>query len=105
MKDIEAEVLEFVRHELSCKVDVDSSLNICEHATVAEDIYDMMDKYSAIFNIDCSQIHWRRYFPQKVLPFLPNAVLPTRLKSDRHKPDSFTVSMLIDSAKAGRWLY
>ncbi|WP_155487322.1 DUF1493 family protein, partial [Yersinia mollaretii] len=26
-------------------------------------------------------------------------------KSDRHKPEPFTVRMLIESAKAGRWLY
>lgn len=105
MRDVETEVLKFVQDELRSEVGTDSPLNIGEHATVPEDIYEMMDKYAETFHVDCSGIHWRRYFPQVVLPFLPNRILPERLRSDRHKPHRFTVSMLIESAKAGRWLY
>lgn len=105
MRDVETEVLKFVTDELRCQVDADSSLNTGEHATVPEDIYEMMDKYAETFNVDCSLICWRCYFPQVVLPFLPNKILPERLKSDRHKAEPFTVNMLIESAKAGRWIY
>ncbi|AJJ63898.1 DUF1493 family protein [Yersinia aldovae] len=99
-------VLQFVKDELRCRqLQTDSSLSTGEHQTVPEDIYELMDKYSEKFNVDCSKIHWRRYFPQVVFPFLPNAILSEHLKSDRHKPEPFTVRMLIESAKAGRWLY
>ncbi|CNI29091.1 MULTISPECIES: DUF1493 family protein [Yersinia] len=99
-------VLQFVKDELRCcQLQIDSSLSTGEHQTVPEDIYELMDKYSEKFNVDCSKIYWRRYFPQVVFPFLPNSILHERLKSDRHKPEPLTVHMLIESAKASRWLY
>ncbi|EJF31676.1 MULTISPECIES: DUF1493 family protein [Enterobacteriaceae] len=106
MIELERAVLQFVKTELGdSSIEVSSSLSTGKHQTVPEDILDMMDKYSAKFNVDCSNIHWRRYFPQTVLPFLPNCILPERLKSDRHNPELFTIGMMIESAKAGRWLY
>lgn len=104
--DTDAEVLQFVKDELRCRqLQANSSLSNGKHQTVPEDIYELMDKYSEKFNVDCSNIYWRRYFPKIVFPFLPNAILCERFKSDRHKPEPFTVQMLIESAKAGRWLY
>ncbi|WON78505.1 DUF1493 family protein [Serratia sp. UGAL515B_01] len=106
MMNTDETVLQFVKDELRCsQLSPDSSLSTGEHQTVPEDIYELIDKYSEKFNVDCSKIHWRRYFPQTVFPFLPNRILPDRLKSDRHKPEQLTVHMLIESAKAGRWLY
>lgn len=106
MKPIDVAILEFAREELRCKdLERDSSLSTGEHLTVSEDVYELTDKYAQLFNVDCSAINWRLYFPLQILPFLPNGILPARLKSDRHKAAPFTIRMLIESAKAGRWLY
>ncbi|MGB8666067.1 MAG: DUF1493 family protein [Serratia inhibens] len=106
MTPIDNVVLQFVREELRCyQLDIDSSLNIGEHKTVPEDVYELIDCYAKKFNVDCSKIYWRRYFPRIILPFLPNGIMPKCMKSDRHKPEPFTIRMLIESAKAGRWLY
>lgn len=106
MISIDEDVLTFVRKELRCEeLDIDSSLSTGRHLTVREDVYELVDKYVEVFGVDCSAINWRRYFPILILPFLPNRILPTRLRSDRHKPQPFTVKMLAESAKAGRWLY
>ncbi|WP_017349137.1 DUF1493 family protein [Pantoea sp. A4] len=106
MKSLDATVLKFVRDELRCKeLEIDSSLSSGEFLTVREDVYELVDKYAEVFDVDCSAINWRRYFPILTLPFLPNVILPERLRSDRHEPEAFTVGMLIESAKAGRWIY
>lgn len=106
MTSPEEAVLKFVREELHCEsLNPDSSLSTGEQLTVKEDVYELVDKYADQFCVDCSNINWRRYFPVLILPFLPNGLLPVRLKSDRHKPEPFTIRMLIESARAGRWLY
>lgn len=106
MKSLDETVLEFVRDELRCKgLSSDSSLSTGEHLTAREDVYELIDKYVAVFDVDCSTLNWRRYFPILILPFLPNGILPACLRSDRHKSVPFMVRMLIESAKVGRWLY
>jgi hypothetical protein len=106
MTSIDDSVLEFVKNELRCnELDINSSLSTGRHLTVREDVYDLVDKYADVFGVDCSCINWRRYFPIHILPFLPNRILPERLRSDRHQPEPFTVKMLVESAKAGRWLF
>ncbi|UIA89341.1 DUF1493 family protein [Erwinia tracheiphila] len=79
--------------------------NTGKYLTVREDVYELVDKYVEVFGVDCSSIDWRRYFPILILPFLPNRIMSARLCSDRHKPQPFTVRMLVESAKAGHWLY
>lgn len=106
MTSVDDTVLKFVRDELRCEeLDIDSSLSTGKYLTVREDVYELVDKYVEVFGVDCSSINWRRYFPILILPFLPNRIMPARLRSDRHKPQPFTVRMLVESAKAGRWLY
>lgn len=106
MKSLDVTVLEFVRDELRCKeLEIDSSLSTGKYLTVREDVYELVDKYVEVFGVDCSSVNWRRYFPILILPFLPNCIMPARLRSDRHKPEPLTVRMLVESAKAGRWLY
>ncbi|MGV3345035.1 DUF1493 family protein [Enterobacteriaceae bacterium LUAb1] len=106
MMPIDSAILQFVRNELCCsQLELDSSINIGEHQTIPEDVYDLIDSYAEKFNVDCSKICWRRYFPQVVLPFLPNYILPRFMQSDRNKPELFTIRMLVESAKVGHWIY
>ncbi|MFE8103267.1 DUF1493 family protein [Brenneria goodwinii] len=102
---LEKEVLAFVQAELSAKLQIDSSLTTGDRVTVIEDVYEMIEKYSVRFGVDCTTINWRKYYPRPGIPIIPNFLLPERLKTDHHEPAPLTVRMLVESAKAGRWLY
>ncbi|MEQ4529744.1 MAG: DUF1493 family protein [Mixta sp.] len=52
------------------------------------DAYDLLERYVELFNIEPSDIDFERYFPESL--------------SKNHDP--LTIQLLIDSAKAGRWL-
>lgn len=52
------------------------------------DAYDLLEKYTEIFGIEPSEIDFQNYFPDNF--------------SNKHDP--LTIQLLIDSAKAGRWL-
>jgi len=52
-----------------------------------------------------SGFNFNSYFPNAGIRFLPNAILPRYLRTDHHVPEPLTVSMLIESAEAGRWLF
>ncbi|MGQ3906475.1 DUF1493 family protein [Mixta calida] len=104
--DKENEILQFVRQELSAhELGIDDSLTSGRSMTVFEDVFDMMERFSERFAVDCSDINWFKYYPRVGIPFLPNFLLPEKLKTDRSQPARFTVRMLAESAKAGRWLY
>ncbi len=53
------------------------------------DAYELMERYVEKFNVEPSDIDFGKYFPEDF--------------SKNHPP--LTVGMLIESAKAGRWLY
>lgn len=104
--NIELDIVNFARKELSAPgLDVDTSLTTGKEATVIEDLIEMVEKYSKTFNVDCSTLNWQKYVPNAGIPFLPNTILPKFLKTDHHEPAPLTINMLIESAKAGRWLY
>lgn len=103
--NLETDVLAFVQQELSAKLELDSSLTTGSTATIPEDVYEMIEKYSIHFGVDCSEIEWLKYFPRPGIPIIPNFLLPERLKTDHHEPAPLTIRMLVESAKAGRWLY
>ncbi|QGY32624.1 DUF1493 family protein [Pantoea cypripedii] len=52
------------------------------------DAYELLEKYVERFNIEASEIDFSQYFPEDF--------------SEKH--DRLTIQLLIDSAKAGRWL-
>lgn len=81
MTTVDDAVLNFVRDELRCEaLDIDSSLSTGKYLTVAEDVYELVDKYVEAFGVDCHSMDWRRYFPGLILPFLPNPLLPAILR-------------------------
>lgn len=60
---------------------------------------DLMDKYFSEFNVQRDNFSVEIYFPYEPFswnPFKKRILIPV--------PD-FTIGMLIESAKAGRWLY
>lgn len=101
-----SEILQFVRDELSAnRLGIDDSLTFGDSMTVFEDVFAMMERFSERYGVDCSSIDWLKYYSPVGIPFLPNFLLPAKLKTDRTPPVPLTVSMLIESERAGRWLY
>jgi len=105
-ENIEHKVYEFVRPyagtylfnlkkvELTPDTDLDSDLNIDEL-----EVEDLMDNFFEKFNVARGNFKLRTYYPYESFswnPFKKSPPIPV--------PD-FTLHMLIESAKAGRWLY
>ncbi|ELQ6063312.1 DUF1493 family protein [Cronobacter sakazakii] len=82
----------------------EDSLSTGQYCVLPEDAHAFFGEYFAVFNINDSSFDFSKYFPQEGIFFLPNAILPDYLKSDKHQPAPLTVKMLIASAKAGRWI-
>lgn len=83
----------------------DASLSTGQRGVLPEDAYDFIMEYSKSLNVDMTSFDFRKYFPNEGVRFLPNAILPKYMRTDRHKPETLTVKMLIESAEAGCWLY
>lgn len=83
----------------------DASLNTGRKSVLPEDARDFLEEYSDILHVDMAHFDFRKYFPNTGIWFLPNAILPRHMQTDHHEPTALTVHMLIESAKAGRWLY
>ena len=104
--DKESEILQLVRNELSAnRLGIDDSVTSGNSMTVFEDVFAMMERFSGRYGVECSSIDWLKYYPPAGIPFLPDFLLPAKLKTDRTLPVPLTVRMLIESERAGRWLY
>ncbi|MEQ4530954.1 MAG: DUF1493 family protein [Mixta sp.] len=69
----------------------------------SEDALDLIEEYAMKYNIAVSDIPFTKYFPNEKSLF--DIFTPKHLKSTGEKVEPLTVRMLIESAKAGRWLY
>lgn len=83
----------------------DASLNTGKEVVLPEDALDFLEEYFEKLKVDIASFEFRRYFPNEGVGFLPNAILPKYMRTDKHKPEPLTVKMLIESARAGKWLY
>lgn len=83
----------------------EASLSTGKKSVLPEEALDFLEKYSEMLNVDMSEFNFSLYFPNEGIRFLPDAILPRYLRTDRHAPSQLTVQMLIASAEAGRWLY
>ncbi|MBU9855525.1 DUF1493 family protein [Rahnella bonaserana] len=79
---------------LTPDTDLDTDLSIDEY-----EIDDLMNEYFAKFNVDKGNYCTETYYPDVYISWNPfKKVIPVQV------PD-FTIGMLIESAKAGKWLY
>lgn len=104
MTDKTERVRELIRKHFWEMAD-DASLSTGKQSVLPEDASDFLEEYASTLDVDMTGFNFNRYFPNEGIRFLPNAILPAYLKTDHHKPEALTVSMLIDSAKAGYWLF
>ena len=70
-----------------------------------EDAIDLLEKYCDQFSIDPKQINFAKYFPNEGSFLLPNILIPKEIRPTGQKSVPLTVRMLVESAKADRWLY
>ena len=101
---IDEEVRDFVKKELPLittlflkviEVRDDSTL---QDVYEPDDIDEMLEKYFQRFNVDRGAFSPGNYFPWETKSFFSSKTTSTGKKA-------LTIQMLIESAKAGRWLF
>ncbi|MGQ3902578.1 DUF1493 family protein [Mixta calida] len=83
---------------------LDTSLSTGKYPWARETGDEIMKDYFARFNVDDSSFDFLKYWPHGT-GFLPNALRPRSMRVEEKEPETLTIAMLIESAKAGRWLY
>lgn len=87
----------FKRMELTPATDFDSDLRLED-----DEALDLMDDFFLKFNVDRGNFSIETYYPPE--PPL-NGFFDLFRKRDIPQVPDFNINMLIESAKAGRWLY
>lgn len=83
---------------------LDTSLSTGDRAWARETGDDIMKDYFSRFNVDDSSFDFLKYWPVSK-GFIPNFIRPRSLRMEEKRAEPLTIAMLIESAKAGRWLY
>lgn len=87
----------FKQKTLTPQIDIDSDLNFEREEAAA-----LMDEFFNEFSVDRGTFAIETYYPDE--PSLVQILNPFNKREVPVVPD-FTLGMLIESAKAGRWLY
>lgn len=81
-----------------------SSLNAAPYSWARETGDEIMQDYFQRFDVDNSGFDFLTYWPYEK-GLLPNFLRPKSQRILDQAPKPLTLQMLIESAKAGRWLY
>lgn len=87
----------FKKKELTLTTDLDSDLRLEDDEALA-----LMDNFFTKFNVDRGNFSISTYYPPE--PPLKDLLNPFRKSNIPQVPD-ITIGMLIESVRAGRWLY
>ncbi|MGQ3902482.1 DUF1493 family protein [Mixta calida] len=87
----------FKEKKLTPETDLDSDLRLEDDEALA-----LMEDFFLNFSVERGNFSITTYYPPA--PPLRNVLNPFRKREIPQVPD-FTIGMLIESAKAGRWLY
>jgi len=82
----------------------ETSLNAGKYPWARETGDEIMKDYFQRFDVDSSNFNFISYWPYEK-GLLPNLLRTKAHKIPELKPKLLTIQMLIESAKAGRWLY
>ncbi|WP_311790245.1 MULTISPECIES: DUF1493 family protein [Pantoea] len=82
----------------------ETSLNTGKYPWSRETGDEIMKDYFKRFNVDYSNFNFLSYWPYEK-GMLPNFLRPNSQKIQSVSPKPLTIQMLIDSAKAGYWLF
>lgn len=112
--DIEKQIMEWYDQNWNVRVfpffkkpvlTMDTSLSTGKYPWVGEDAVKILDDYFHRFNVDRKNFLFARYWPNEEV-FLPLNFLRSRKNKWRWiEPKPLTLKMLVESAKAGYWLY
>jgi hypothetical protein len=84
---------------------LETSLSTGKHPWCKDDGVDILEDYFTTFNVDSQYFSFKNYWPNEEV-FMPFNFL--RSKENKWKwiePQPLTLKMLVESAKAGYWLY
>lgn len=84
---------------------LETSLSTGKYPWSDEDATEILEAYFTKFQVDSKNFSFRKYWPNEEV-FMPLNFL----RSKKHKwkwvePEPLTLKMLVESAKAGHWLY
>lgn len=83
---------------------LDTSLTTGQYPWARETGDDIMKDYFSRFAVDDSNFDFLKYWPYEK-GLIPNFLRPRSMRVEEKEPEELTIMMLIESAKAGRWLY
>ena len=83
---------------------LDTSLSTGQYPWARETGDEIMNDYFQRFNVESSGFDFIAYWPYEK-GFLPNFLRPKSQKIPDVEPKPLTIFMLVESAKAGRWLF
>ncbi|QCA05674.1 DUF1493 family protein [Pantoea vagans] len=83
---------------------LETSLSTGKYPWARETGDEIMNDYFERFSVDSSEFDFLAYWPYEK-GFLPNFLRPKSQKLPDVEPKPLTIHMLVESAKAGRWLF
>ena len=86
------------------RLTLETSLSTGKYPWARETGDEIMRDYFSRFQVDEGNFDFLKYWPHGT-GFLPNRLRPKAWRVDVREPEPLTIAMLIESAKAGRWLY
>lgn len=110
---IESAVLEWYNRNYSFKplfsknkpeLTLETSLSTGKYPWAREAGDEIMNEYFELFNVDNNEFDFLAYWPYEK-GLWPNFLRPKSYKIPDVEPKPLTIHMLVESAKAGRWLY
>ena len=113
-KNIEMQVLDWYNDSWNGRVfpffrkpalTLETSLSTGKYPWADEEAVEILDEYFSRFNVDRQNFSFKKYWPNEEV-FMPLNFL--RSKQNKWKwiePEPLTLKMLVESAKAGHWLY
>jgi hypothetical protein len=86
-------------------ITLETSLSSGEYPWADEDAIDILDEYFSLFHVDKRDFTFRKYWPNDETFVLFNFLRSKKNKRYWIEPEPLTLGMLVESAKAGYWLY
>ncbi|WP_174500633.1 DUF1493 family protein [Escherichia coli] len=84
---------------------LETSLSTGKYPWADEDAIEILDDYFGKFNVERKNFTFGKYWPNEEVVLPLNFLRSKDNKWEWIEPEPLTLKMLVESAKAGRWLY
>ncbi|WP_202307270.1 DUF1493 family protein [Dryocola clanedunensis] len=84
---------------------LETSLSTGKYPWADEDAIDIIDQYFSHFEVERRDFAFRKYWPNEETLIPLNCLRSKESKWTWKEPEPLTLKMLVESAKAGYWLY